>query len=77
MLQGTCEEMTILQNCDIYEISLLIARYCSQLDSVVYPCWDGEEQDCTLKDLCLAVTSRTDLPKKRSEERTECSSTHR
>lgn len=35
MLQGTCEEMTILQNFDLCEVSLLIACYCSQLDSVV------------------------------------------
>lgn len=34
MLQGTCEEMTILQKCDACEVSLLIAWFCSQLDSV-------------------------------------------
>lgn len=35
MLQGTCEEVTILQNFDVCEVSLLIAWFCSQLDSVV------------------------------------------
>lgn len=77
MLQGTCEGMTVLQNFDVCEVSLWIAWFCSQLDSVVSSLLGGEEQDYTLEDLCLAVTSGTALPRKCSEQRTECSSTHR
>lgn len=35
MLQGTCEEMTVLQNFDVCEVSSWIAWFCSQLGSVV------------------------------------------